>query len=730
MPTPGTRTPVMMASVLALVAGLVIQSPVLESQARPGEPPIVRVNGHDAVAGEVLVQFSSEPGAVGREMMAAQIDAAENTAVGRRGLRRFRSRSFDVETLLEYFRSQPGVEYAEPNYIVRAIATPNDPQVPNLWGLLNTGQPILGTFGVPGADIDAVPAWDVSIGSTANVVAIIDSGIDYNHPDLAANIWSAPAPFTVIIGGVPITCPAGSHGFNAILRTCDPMDDNNHGTHVAGTIGAVGNNGVGITGVNWTASMIGGKFLNASGSGSTAAAIDTIDFLIQVKAAFAGTGGANIRVLNNSWGGGGFSLALQTAISNANDNDMLFVAAAGNNGDNNDVFPFFPAGYNVANVVSVAATDNSDLLAGFSNFGATSVDLAAPGVAILSTTIGNTYRFFNGTSMATPHVAGAAALMLSECTLTTAALKTAILANVDVLGSLSGFVNTGGRLNVDRAIRACAGVPAVPAVPGGLVATGGNAEVSLSWNAAAGADTYRVKRSTTAGGPYATIASGLSDRTYVDGGRTNGVTYFYVVSAANATGESGNSAEASATPFLAVPTKPLKLKARPGDARVSLTWLASSSATSYNVKRSLAKAGPYVLIQNVAGTSAVDLTVTNGVKYFYAVTGVNSAGESGLSNKASATPAPVPAPPAGVNAATGPNTGEVVLSWNASAWATSYRVKRATISGGPYSSAKKLSGLTFTDVGRTSGKRYYYVITSINASGESGPSLEVSAVAK
>jgi subtilisin family serine protease len=720
----------MIASVLALVAALIIQSPVLESQARPGEPPIVRVNGHDAVAGEVLVQFSSEPGAAGREMMAAQIDAAENTAVGRRGLRRFRSRSFDVETLLEYFRSQPGVEYAEPNYIVRAIATPNDPQFPNLWGLLNTGQPIQGIFGVAGADIDAVPAWDVSTGSTANVVAIIDSGIDYTHPDLAANIWSAPAPFTVTIGGVPITCPAGSHGFNAITRTCDPMDDNNHGTHVAGTIGAVGNNGVGVTGVNWTASMIGGKFLNSSGNGTTAAAIDTIDFLIQVKAAFAGTGGANIRVLNNSWGGGGFSLALQTAISNANANDMLFVAAAGNNSNNNDVFPFYPAGYNVANVVSVAATNNSDLLAWFSNYGASTVDLAAPGEAILSTTIGNTYRYFNGTSMATPHVAGAAALMLSECTLTTAALKSAILSNVDPLGSLTGVVDTGGRLNVDRAIRSCGGGPSVPAVPGGLSAIPGNAQVSLAWNVAAGASTYSVKRSTTPGGPYAAIASGLTDRTYVDGGLTNGLTYYYVVSAVNAEGESGNSAPASATPFAYLPTKPLKLKAAPGDSRVSLSWQPSSYATSYNVKRSLAKAGPYVLIQNVAGTSAVDLTVTNGVKYFYAVTGVNSAGESGLSNKASATPAPVPAPPAGVSAATGPNTGEVVLTWNASAWATSYRVKRSATAGGPYSSVKKLTSLAFTDVNRTSGKRYYYVITSINASGESGPSLEVSAIAK
>ena len=196
--------------------------------------------------------------------------------------------------------------------------------------------------GNTGADISAVEGWDIALGTASIVVGVVDTGIDYNHPDLAANIWSAPAPFTVVIGGVSITCEAGTHGFNAITRTCDPMDDHNHGTHVSGTIGAVGNNAVGVAGVNWVSSIMGLKFLSASGSGPIADAADAMDFAIQVKTIFAGTGGANIRILSNSWGGGGFSQTMLDLIKEANDQEMLFVAAAGNSGISNDFIPAYP----------------------------------------------------------------------------------------------------------------------------------------------------------------------------------------------------------------------------------------------------------------------------------------------------------------------------------------------------------------------------------------------------
>jgi len=429
-----------------------------------GSRATVRINGAEAVAGEVLVKFRATLDDDDRQQLDNQIDADDHQQVGSDGVRRIHSRSYDTQTLLGFLRTDARVAYAEPNYIVHALAVPDDPRFLSLWGLNNTGQNIgcgascFGSLvGTIGADIKATGAWDVSTGSRSTVVGVVDTGIDYNHPDLAANVWSAPAAFTVNIGGLLITCAAGTHGFNAINNTCNPLDDNNHGSHTSGTIGATGNNAVGVVGVNWLASIMGAKFLDASGSGSTAGAINAIEFAIQAKAIFGAN--ANVRVLSNSWGGGGFSRALLDEINKANANGMLFVAAAGNNGANNDITPFYPATYNAPNVVAVAATDNNDMLASFSNFGATTVDLGAPGVDVLSTTRNNTYSYFSGTSMATPHVAGAAALVLSTCSLDTAGVKSNLLNNVDTLGSLTGRVLTNGRLNVNKAIRACSAPP-------------------------------------------------------------------------------------------------------------------------------------------------------------------------------------------------------------------------------------------------------------------------------
>jgi subtilisin family serine protease len=211
------------------------------------------------------------------------------------------------------------------------------------------------------------------------------------------------------------------------------------------------------------------KFLDASGSGTTADAISAIDFAVNAKIA-----GVNVRVLSNSWGGGGFSQALLDEINKANANDILFVAAAGNAATNNDTTPNYPSNYNTPNMVAVAATDNNDLLASFSNFGAISVHLGAPGVNVLSTTRNNTYSYFSGTSMATPHVSGAAALILSRLALTTAQLKSQILSNVDPIASLAGKTATGGRLNVCKAIPGCGGPPPTPTptpTPGGPTTT-------------------------------------------------------------------------------------------------------------------------------------------------------------------------------------------------------------------------------------------------------------------
>jgi len=477
---------------------------------------------------EVLVKLKRPLDADELARLAYNLDADRIETVAD-ALQRVHSRSRDVAALVELLRFHDAVEYVEPNYRVHADITPSDPSFSSLWGM-----PV----------VHAPTAWDTVSGSRANVVGIVDTGIDYTHPDLKANVWSAPSAFTVTIGGMKVACAAGTHGFNAIAKTCDPADDHYHGTHVAGTIAAVGNNGAGVAGVNWAASVMGLKFLDSTGTGTVADAISAIEFSIQAKQHFASSASANVRVLSNSWGGSPFSQALLDEIDRAAANDMLFVAAAGNDGMSNDDSPTYPANYDAPNVIAVAATDPSDHLAGFSNFGST-VDLAAPGVNIYSTTPNGTYGYLSGTSMATPHVSGAAALVLSKCAVPTATLRSTILSHVDVLGSLTGEVATNGRLNVYAAVHAC---HAVPATPKHMTATLGasRGQIALAWSAVAGATNYKLKRSTLSNGPFSTIQTLTGKTAYVNSGLTSGRTYYYLVTAVNGSGESADSSKASA----------------------------------------------------------------------------------------------------------------------------------------------------------------------------------------
>jgi serine protease len=512
---------------------------------------------------------------------------------------RFRSRTKDVAALVKSLSARPDVVFAEPNFIVYATLTPTDPSFGQLWGLQNTGQSIGGVNGTPGADISAVSAWNITTGSTSNVVGVVDTGIDYTHPDLAANVWSAPFAFSVTIAGQTINCVAGTHGFNAITNTCDPKDDNNHGTHVSGTIGAVGNNALGVVGVNWTASIMGVKFLDKNGSGSTSNAINAIEFAIQAKANFGA--GANVRVLSNSWGGGGFSQALLDEINAANAKDMLFVAAAGNNGTNNDTTPFYPAVYDAPNVVAVAATDNSDARASWSNYGAATVDLGAPGVNVLSTIIGGAYDYFSGTSMATPHVSGAAALVLSKCTgLGTAALRDTILSNVDPNSSLAGNTVTGGRLNVNKALVACSGsapspdftVSAAPATQ--TVTAGGNASYTVtigSLNSFSGGVTLSASGlpagATPSFNPPTVTGSGSSTLTLTTSGSAPGGTYAVTITA--------TSGSLTHTTSVTLVVQNFALSVTPGSRSVT-----AGSSTTYTA--SITAAGGFTGLVNLSAS--------------------------------------------------------------------------------------------------------------------------------
>ncbi|MEE9269903.1 MAG: S8 family serine peptidase [Candidatus Krumholzibacteria bacterium] len=375
-----------------------------------------------------------------------------------------------VEQAILRFGDDPRVEYVEPNYIVRATQVfPNDPDFDKLWGLHNTGQ----TGGTPDADVDGPEAWQVGTGDTV-VVGVIDTGVDWTHEDLAANIWTNP-------GEVPGNgIDDDGNGFVDDVRGWDfanndnnPMDDNRHGTHVAGTIAAVGNNGVGVVGVSWSARIMPLKFLHANGSGFSGDAIAALEYATLMGA----------HLTNNSWGGGGFSTALRDAIDASGQVRMLFIAAAGNKGQDADLSPHYPAAYDLDNIISVAWTNHNDNLATNSNFGAVSVDLGAPGNGIYSTMPGNTYGHLSGTSMAAPHVSGTASLFWSKHPEFTALqVKTQILRSVDPVPALAGKTVTGGRLNTFTTMLEPETIP--PAAVTDLATAGPTSNsITLTWTA-------------------------------------------------------------------------------------------------------------------------------------------------------------------------------------------------------------------------------------------------------
>jgi subtilisin family serine protease len=361
----------------------------------------------------------------------------------------------------EYAAMTDVVEYAEPNRIVQLddpspgenvddvdvneydASQPNDPQFADQWALNNQGQ----NGGKEHADIAALKAWLKTRGSGDVVVAVLDTGIDYKHVDLRANMWTRP-------DNVPQyqDDELGSfddfHGFDINDNMSDPMDDNGHGTHCAGIIGAEGDNGEGIAGINWKVKLMPLKFLGRGGYGTTKAAIEAINYAIDRK-----KHGVNIRVINASWGSTQNSKALQDAIKAAGDAGILFVAAAGNNGTDNDKRPHYPSNYDLPNVISVAALDRNDMLTSFTNYGVKTVHIAAPGKDILSTWLDDKYREASGTSMAAPQVSGVAALIVAnQPNISVAKLREKLLKCIDKLDTLNGKVASAGRLNAAKAL--------------------------------------------------------------------------------------------------------------------------------------------------------------------------------------------------------------------------------------------------------------------------------------
>ncbi|HEY3182617.1 MAG TPA: S8 family serine peptidase [Gaiellaceae bacterium] len=407
----------------------------------------------EAVPGELIVGFKA--GASDKEQEKALQKAGVKVKKRWARIKAELGGADDVRHALKVLADDPAVRYAQPNYRVHADAlAPADPSWGQLWGLANTGQTVNGSAGRAGADIDLLSAWDVSTGSPAVTVAVIDTGVDFSHPDLGAALqWTNPGE----LAGNAVDDDGNGyvddvHGWDFVNHDADAQDDNQHGTHVTGTIAARAGNGVGVAGIAPGVKVMALKFLDASGSGSDADATSAI--------LYAADEGAQI--MSNSWGGADYDQALADAIAYADSKGALFVAAAGNDAADNDSSPHYPSSYGTPNVVSVAATDQNDDKAYFSNFGKQSVDLGAPGVNILSTVPGGGYEYFDGTSMATPHLSGAAALVKSAFPDATAVgIKALLMGTADpITASLVEFSRTKARLDAGRAL-ACSGQPQI-----------------------------------------------------------------------------------------------------------------------------------------------------------------------------------------------------------------------------------------------------------------------------
>lgn len=443
------------AAVISLMAGLASADPTimsaeqaLEARAR-ALATIEREKDLDAVPGQIIVKFRGgdlQARSIARQMVSGKrvreleaVAGLEHLEVG-----------MDTQRAIAFLSALPFVEYAEPDYIVRPAAVPNDQFIGLQWGVNNTGQSIRGVIGVADADIDGFEAWDIRTSAPGIIVAVLDSGVQWSHPDLDGNIWSN----TDEIAGNGIDDDNNGYiddvrGWDFFDNDNNPDDPDGHGTHCAGTIGAEGNNGIGVAGVAWDVQIMPLRFIGPFG-GSTSDAIAALNYAV--------ANGAQIS--NNSWGGGGFSTAMRDAISNAAAAGHLFVAAAGNSNVNTDSTPFYPSSYTNDNIISVAAIDNRDQRASFSNFGANSVDLGAPGVDIASTYTGSTYVWSSGTSMAAPHVAGAAAILWAQNpTWTYAQVRDRLFATVRPTSAMSNTTATGGVLDLQAALGSGGGDP-------------------------------------------------------------------------------------------------------------------------------------------------------------------------------------------------------------------------------------------------------------------------------
>lgn len=552
-----------------------------------------------------------------------------------------------VENAVQAYTSNPSVEYAEPNFIVHKAVIPNDTYFDyhnsgvdaGQWGLYNYGQTIKGVAVTPLADINATAAWDIhnGVGSVANVVvAVVDTGVDYNHLDLAGNIWSNPGE---ICGDVIDNDGNGfvddCIGWNFSYGTNDPLDDDNdsHGTHVAGTIGAICNNGIGVCGVNWSVKIIPVKVLNSSGYGSMDNVIMGVLYAVQNGAKY----------INASYTyEGSPSAAERDSINTANNNGVLFIAAAGNFGSDNDTYPAYPAGHMLPNIISVGASDYTDTKASFSDYGEDSVHVFAPGVNIFSTIISNKityaisgimgYGFLAGTSMAAPHVTGLASLVASyKPWLTHLEVKETILSSADKKPQLAGFAASAGRINAYDAlvfdINAVAPFKPTKLSP----SVTGSSTISLNWvDNSTREDGFKLERKDGSGGVFNMIANFPANAvSYTDTGLVEGQSYFYKIKSFNSFGDSEYSKMKGVTIPLNAPSNFTAVGIV--NNAIRLRWSDNSlQETGFMIERRDQNSSSFILVASVISNTVeyLDYAIVPNQAYYYRIRAYNSVANS------------------------------------------------------------------------------------------------------
>jgi subtilisin family serine protease len=445
----------------------------LAAQQAQQTPATEMLNGHLVVSHRVLFAFNSAPSAATVAQIKSVTGAADTRPVGGAGAYLIDSSTLDTANLVAYLSSRRDIAYAEPDSVMTLASAPNDPQFPQQWGLDNTGQVVAGVTGTPGADVNAPGAWQTTTGSRNMVVALIDTGVQYDHPDLAANIWSAPAAFSMTVGGYVYNCPAGDHGVSTLINSvaydpgCDPADEQttatdgmDHGTLNAGIIGAAGNNGTGVAGVNWSVSILplkacaledqsrGGQEVPSC---DEADVVDALQAAIDVKQQFGAQ--ADVVAANFSFDHG-YGQTLEDEMVLAGNNGITIAVATGD--DCNNTSAATPASFYLANEIAVSAFDQLDQRAYWqssycSNAGG---NVSAPGKNVLSTDTGSGYGYQQGTSAAAPFVAGAIALVSSVCPLTPKMMFADIVGAADDIPSVYSW-GGGKRLDLGNAITDC-----------------------------------------------------------------------------------------------------------------------------------------------------------------------------------------------------------------------------------------------------------------------------------